>query len=93
MQAADPAASLAGRWAAKEAVIKAISNAALGARPLWKSEDTPLCDIEIARSTSGAPEVHLGGHARRVADALGVTAVKVSISHTGEMAVAQAVAQ
>ena len=38
MQAADTAASFAGRWAAKEAVIKAISNASLGSRPLWKSE-------------------------------------------------------
>lgn len=85
------AASFAGRWAAKEAVIKAISSKSPEARNLWLGAAAPLSDIEILRTTSGAPAVSLHGHAKSVATTLGITEVKVSISHVTDHAVAQAV--
>uniref|UniRef100_A0A7S3PGY4 Ketosynthase family 3 (KS3) domain-containing protein n=1 Tax=Aplanochytrium stocchinoi TaxID=215587 RepID=A0A7S3PGY4_9STRA len=89
-KANSPAASYAGRWAAKEAVIKALSNSAPGTRSLWQGAEAPLIDIEIVQSSSGAPEIVLHGHAKEVFQALGLNEVKVSISHTAEVAVAQA---
>ncbi|KAH9257778.1 holo-[acyl-carrier-protein] synthase [Batrachochytrium salamandrivorans] len=88
--AASPSASFAGRWAAKEAVVKAISSASPEARSLWTGAHAPLIGIEIVHSLSGAPAVVLHGHAAQVASALGITEIKVSISHAGEVAVAQA---
>jgi phosphopantetheine--protein transferase-like protein len=90
MAAGHPAASYAGRWAAKEAVIKAISSIAPDSRNLWKGSAAPLKDIEVVRSESGAPVITLHGHAKMVAAALGINEVKVSISHVAENAVAQA---
>jgi len=87
-----PAATFAGRWAAKEAVIKAISSTAEDTRTLWRGSAAPLLDIEVLPSESGAPVVKLHGHAERVATVLGLSGVKVSISHVGDKAVAQAVA-
>ena len=78
--------------AAKEAVIKAISSFALEAPSMWKGATAPLTDIEVLPSASHAPSVQLHGHAQRVASVLGVKAVKVSISHTDDHALAQAVA-
>lgn len=91
--AADPASSFAGRWAAKEAVIKAISSTAQDSRSMWRGGGAPLIDIEILSSTSGAPYVTLHGHAKQVATAVGVSEIKVSISHAAEHAVAQAIAR
>lgn len=88
-----PAASFAGRWAAKEAVIKAISSMAEDTRSLWRGAGAPLRDIEILPSPSGAPTVKLHGHALAVAQTLGVKHLKVSISHASEHAVAQAYAR
>lgn len=89
---ADPSASFAGRFAAKEAVIKAISNSDMDphTRNLWKGSAAPLVDIEILPSSSGAPSAVLAGHAKEVADLLGITVIRVAISHSGEYAVAQA---
>ena len=91
--APSPSSSFAGRWAAKEAVIKAITSSSLDSSPLWAGASKPLIDIEILASSSGAPKVILRGHAKRVADVLGVSEVKVSISHTDTMAIAQAISE
>ena len=88
----DPAASLAGRWAAKEAVLKAISDSSPSTRSLWKGAGAAMKDIEVSRSESGAPVVTLHNHAKEVAQVLGIRDIKVSISHAGEVAVSQAVA-
>ena len=93
VQAAFPAASFAGKWAAKEAVIKAISSASDGKEKLWKGAGAPLKDIEVTNSVGGAPEVTLNGHAEAVFKRLGLTSIKVSISHTDKYALAQAVAR
>ena len=50
----DPAHALAGRWAAKEAVIKALSSLQEeNAVNLWVDASAPLKDIEVIRTTGG----------------------------------------
>jgi len=71
--------SLAARFAAKEAVAKALGTGIGAVR--W-------VDIEILTDARGAPHLHLHGEAARHADALGVTAWAVSLSHSRECAVA-----
>ncbi|KAJ3096841.1 3-oxoacyl-[acyl-carrier-protein] synthase [Phlyctochytrium planicorne] len=89
---ADPRASFAGRWAAKEAVIKAVSSSAPDAEPLWaRGSAAPLVDIEIVREEGKAPKVVFHGDAGKVAKKAGVKEVKVTISHSGSYAVAVAV--
>ena len=74
--------SLAGRFAAKEAVMKALGVGGM-----------PYRDIEIARLPSGKPEVRLTGRMQRRAEHLGVTAIHISISHSRDNAVAVAIAE
>jgi holo-[acyl-carrier protein] synthase len=79
---ARPAESYAGRFAAREAVIKALG----GYRGRgWQ-------DISVTRSPSGAPAVRLEGNAKRRADAIGVTDVLISFTHERTNAIAFAVA-
>ncbi|MGZ8599731.1 MAG: holo-ACP synthase [Actinomycetota bacterium] len=79
---ARPAESYAGRFAAREAVIKALG----GYRGRgWQ-------DISVSRSPSGAPAIRLEGNAERRADALGVSHVLISFTHERTNAVAFAVA-
>jgi holo-[acyl-carrier protein] synthase len=76
-------ASLAGRFAAKEAVSKALGT---GIGPVsWQ-------EIEIRRDPSGAPVLHLHGKAAEIARLLGLAVWSVSISHGRTHAVAMAVA-
>jgi holo-[acyl-carrier protein] synthase len=75
--------SLAGRFAAKEAVSKALGTG-IG-RVHWQ-------DIEILRGPAGEPVLQLHGLAREVAAGLGLTEWSVSISHGRTHAVAVAVA-
>ncbi|KAF2457726.1 hypothetical protein BDY21DRAFT_284996 [Lineolata rhizophorae] len=82
--APDPRASLAGRWAAKEAVFKALGVASAGG-------GAPLVEIEIVAG-KGGPRVVLKGEAERRAREAGVREVSVSISHGAGQAVAVAVA-
>ncbi len=75
---------LAGRFAAKEAVMKALG---LGWRSMaWR-------EIEIATDPLGKPVVELSGRAAAAARRLGVGAWMVSISHTRRLAIAQALAE
>jgi holo-[acyl-carrier protein] synthase len=77
-------ASLAGRFAAKEAVSKALGTG-IG-KVHWQ-------DIEILRGPAGEPMLQLHGLAQETAARLGLTEWSVSISHGREHAVAVAVAQ
>jgi holo-[acyl-carrier protein] synthase len=77
-----PAESYAGRFAAREAVIKALGGYR-GRR--WQ-------DISVARAPSGAPTILLGGNAKVRADELGVARVLVTFTHERTSAVAFAVA-
>jgi holo-[acyl-carrier protein] synthase len=81
--AGDSNASLAGRFAAKEAVSKALGSGIGHVR--WQ-------DIEIRRGANGEPQLYLHGAARQLADALGLTIWSISISHSKTYAVAMVVA-
>jgi holo-[acyl-carrier protein] synthase len=73
--------TLAGRWAAKEAVSKVLG---LGIRGIgWR-------EIEVERLPTGQPAVRLHGRAALRADQLGMPAIAVSISHEADYAVAVA---
>jgi holo-[acyl-carrier protein] synthase len=73
--------TLAGRWAAKEAVSKVLG---LGVRGIgWQ-------EIEVERLPTGQPAVRLHGRAARRAEQLGMDRVALSISHESEYAVAVA---
>lgn len=73
--------TLAGRWAAKEAVSKVLG---LGVRGIgWR-------DIEVERLPTGQPSIRLHGRAARRATQLGMGRIAVSISHEAEFAVAVA---
>ena len=56
------------------------------------SDDVAWLDVEILRRPTGGTEVRLSGGALDVANALGVTQWLVSISHSGDYAVASAIA-
>jgi holo-[acyl-carrier protein] synthase len=78
-------AYFAGRWAAKEAVAKALGTG-FGAQCSWLG-------IEILRKPSGAPEIILSGSASLSSDNLGVTDWHLTISHERSHAVAFAIAE
>ena len=74
----------AGHYAAEEAVAKALGTGF--------SDDVAWLDIEILKLPTGAPTVRLSGGAKNVADALGVESWVVSIGHSGDYAIASAIA-
>jgi holo-[acyl-carrier protein] synthase len=79
----DPAERYAARFAAKEAVLKAMG-VGLGACPL-------RC-IEVMRSSGGVPSVRLHGRAVALADARGIRRWHLSLTHVGSLAQATVVA-
>ncbi len=82
-QRRDPTERFGGRFAAKEATMKALG-LGLG--------DLRFRDIEIVRAESGAPSLLLHGAAADLATARGVRRWLVTISHTGHLAQAIVVA-
>lgn len=75
---------LAARFAAKEAVMKALGTGRRGVG--WR-------EVEITNEPSGAPRVRLVGRAARVAEAAGIVRVHVSLTHDRHYAAAFAVAE
>ncbi len=75
---------LAARFAAKEAVMKALGAGWGGMR---------FQDVEIVRGASGSPRAQLYGAAARRAEQAGVVAVHVSVTHARTYAAAVAVAE
>ena len=77
---ADPVPRIAGRFAAKEACMKALGTGwGYGVR--WR-------DIDVRRGPAGAPVAHLSGQAARRLEELGGTRVHVTITHTEDHAMA-----
>jgi holo-[acyl-carrier protein] synthase len=79
----DPTERFAARFAAKEAVLKAMG---VG---LWHF---PLRDIEVVRAETGQPSVLLHGRAAAMASDRGVTGWRLTLTHTDRVAHAIAVA-
>jgi len=75
---------LAGRFAAKEAVLKLMGTG-------WRGK-IAWTDIEITNNAAGQPEVTLSGEVKRIADELGIGHISISITHTANFAIASAVA-
>ena len=75
-------ASLAGRWAAKEAVAKALGTG-------WSG--IGYTDIEIQRQANGEPQVHLYGAAAEQAAVWGGNCWQISLSHDRDYAIATAI--
>ena len=79
---ADPSERLAARFAGKEAVMKSLYTG-------WRQ--IPWTDIEI--TGGGPPSVNLFGKARQRADMLGVSDIKLTITHTRDAAMVFVVSQ
>ncbi|MFM7843604.1 MAG: holo-ACP synthase [Planctomycetota bacterium] len=74
----------AGRWAAKEAVLKTLGTG-------W-AKGIAWTDIEVSNQLSGQPKITLTGGAAEIARQLGITQVLISISHCRSHATAFAMA-
>ncbi|WP_442481759.1 holo-ACP synthase [Aeoliella sp. SH292] len=75
----------AGRWAAKEAVLKALGTG-------WR-RGISWRDVEVVSMPSGAPVISLHAGAREVAESQGIKRVHISISHARSHAIAYAIAE
>ena len=75
---------LAARFAAKEAVLKAIGTG-------WR-DGIAWTDVEVVRQPSGEPTVRVTGLAQRFAEERGITGWMLSLSHTDSHAMASAIA-
>ena len=69
----DPDPFYAARFAAKEALFKALGTGRRG-NMSWH-------DVEVVRSAEGRPSLELSGETRRVVSELGVSRVHVSLTH------------
>lgn len=74
----------AGRWAAKEAILKALGTG-------W-AKGIQWTDIEIINQMGGKPFVRLGGEAKVISESMGITEILISISHCRLFATAFATA-
>jgi holo-[acyl-carrier protein] synthase len=77
--------SYAGRFAAKEAVMKALGRG-WGSKVRW-------LDIEVGRARSGKPEIVLHDKTAQLAEQLGISRWALSITHTKEHGLAYVIAE
>ncbi len=75
---------LAGRFAAKEAILKLMGTG-------WKGK-IAWTDIEVVNNKAGQPVVNLCGEVEKIAERLRTKHISVSITHTANFAIASAVA-
>ena len=73
----------AGRFAAKEAGMKAIGTG-------WK-RGVRWQDFEVSNLPSGRPTLRLHGEAARIAESMGVKTISLSITHTAELGMAHVI--
>ena len=78
-----PGIRLAGRFAAKEAVLKLLGTG-------WRGE-IRWTDIETLPDPLGKPLITLHGEAARLAENMGIEQILISISHTADNAIASAI--
>lgn len=79
----NPEPHFAGRYAAKKAACIALTLA----------PETPLGDIEVTRLPGRAPTLKLHGDVPRIAEGFGTQNIHVSLSHSGDYAVALVVVE
>ena len=75
---------LAGRFAAKEAVLKLLGTG-------WRGK-IAWTDIEVVNNALGQPIVAISGEVKRIADEQGIEQITLSITHTADFAIASVVA-
>ena len=75
----------AGRFAVKEAVMKALGTG-------WR-RGVRWIDIEVRRAPGSAPRLHLHGRSAEIAEELGITSFHIAITHDAGIASAVAVAE
>jgi holo-[acyl-carrier protein] synthase len=80
---ANPYERYAGRFAAKEAAMKALGTG-------W-SNGVRWRDIEVVRESSGRPTIKLAGVAAAIAERLGARNIALTITHSGNLAIAQVI--
>ncbi|MGA9631444.1 MAG: holo-ACP synthase [Candidatus Acidiferrales bacterium] len=73
----------AARFAAKEAAMKALGTG-------W-SHGVRWRDIEVTREPSGKPTLRLEGVAAQIAQRMGVKNISLSITHSGNLALAEVI--
>ena len=73
----------AGRFAAKEAAMKALGTG-------WR-RGVRWVDFEVVREAGGRPSIALDGAAKEIAAKLGVRRISLSITHTAAQALAQVI--
>ena len=73
----------AGRFAAKEAAMKALGTG-------WR-RGVRWVDFEVVREAGGRPTIRLDGEAKKIADGTGVKQIALSITHTETTALAQVI--
>jgi holo-[acyl-carrier protein] synthase len=78
-----PLRSLGGRFAAKEALIKA----------LGESTGVQWHDMQVSADEHGNPSLELSGAAAAIAEARGITRVHLSMSHDAGVAIAYVIAE
>ncbi len=74
----------AGRWAAKEAALKALGTG-------W-SRGIKWTDMEVSNLMGGKPELRIHGVASDIAEEMGIQEMQISISHCQSYAVAYVIA-
>ena len=79
----DPVQRIAGRFAAKEAILKMLGTGWVG--------DIAWTDMEIVNNQAGVPQVSLSGRCAEIAGTLGIARVLLSITHTADYAAASAI--
>ncbi|WP_294178324.1 holo-ACP synthase [uncultured Schumannella sp.] len=78
-----PLRSLAGRFAAKEALMKA----------LGETDGVAWHDMEVVRDTEGNPSFRVGGAVSQIMERRGITALHLTMSHDAGIAIAQVIAE
>lgn len=79
----DAAVRFAGRWAAKEAVVKVLGTGFV--------KGITFHDIEVLPLHTGQPRIQLSGEAAGIAAEMGITNVLITISHADHYATATAI--
>lgn len=82
---ADSTQHFAARFAAKEAVMKALGRG--------YGQGSDFNEIEVVRADDGRPTIQLHGATKRTADSLRISRILISLAHTSTQATAYALAE